>query len=145
MVISYDELADQFNERYRYQSFPGIQAWLRQLADLRRYLATTELKRLLVEAGYINVSSEPAQHIQKVFTGDEVFQDTFLVRESTSQLLLISEQAYREGRQAISAAVEKAQREQRSLAFRIDLTLFGTVAETSNSESTVQSKPIPEP
>lgn len=269
MLISYDELADQFDERYRYQSFPGIQAWLRLLAagpattrllevgcgtghwlnvlsdlpvelvgidpsrrmlershardtraqlvcapaesmpfqaqcfdlifcvnafhhfsdpmkflrdsrlllkntgrlaifgldphapgtgwylydyfpgvrnaDLRRYLATSELKRLLVEAGYINVSSEPAQHIRKVFTGDEVFQDACLVRESTSQLLLISEQAYREGRQAVSAAVEKAQREQRSLAFRIDLTLFGTVAETSNSESTVQSKPIPEP
>jgi ubiquinone/menaquinone biosynthesis C-methylase UbiE len=30
-AISYDELADQFDERYRYQSFPGIQAWLRRL------------------------------------------------------------------------------------------------------------------
>ena len=33
MAIRYDQLANQFDERYRHQSFPGIQDWLRRLAS----------------------------------------------------------------------------------------------------------------
>lgn len=56
MLISYDELADQFDERYRYQSFPGIQAWLRLLAAGP---ATTRLLEVGCGTGHwLNVLSD---------------------------------------------------------------------------------------
>jgi len=79
-------------EWYLYDYFPGV-----RVADLRRYPPTIEIKRLMAEAGFNDLSAEPAQRIQKTFTDDSVFQDPYLVRQSTSQLLLISEESYLDG------------------------------------------------
>jgi ubiquinone/menaquinone biosynthesis C-methylase UbiE len=107
---------------YLYDYFPGVRA-----ADLRRYSPTIEIKRLMAEAGFNHLSAEPAERIQATFTDDSVFQDPFLIRESTSQLLLISEESYLEGKRAVAAAVAKASREGRSIFFRVNLGLFVTV------------------
>jgi hypothetical protein len=94
---------------------------------LRRYSPTIEIKRLIAEAGFNHLSAEPAERIQRTFTDDSVFQDPFLIRESTSQLLLISEESYLEGKRAIAAAGAKASREGRPIFFRVNLGLFVTV------------------
>lgn len=107
---------------YLYDYFPGVRA-----ADLRRYSPTIEIKRLMAEAGFNDLSAEPAERIQRTFTDDSVFQDPFLVRQSTSQLLLISEESYLNGKRAIAAAVAKASRERRPIFFRVNLGLFVTV------------------
>jgi SAM-dependent methyltransferase len=107
---------------YLYDYFPGVRE-----ADLRRYLPKVEIKRLMSEAGFSDLSAEPAEHIQKTFTDDSVFQDPFLVRQSTSQLLLISEACYPDGKRATAAAVAKASREGRPIFFRVNLRLFVTV------------------
>jgi ubiquinone/menaquinone biosynthesis C-methylase UbiE len=98
-----------------------------RVADLRRYPPTIEIKRLMAEAGFNDLSAEPAGRIQKTFTDNSVFQDPFLVRQSTSQLLLISEESYLDGKRAIAAAVAKASREGRPIFFRVNLRLFVTV------------------
>jgi len=88
-----------------YDYFPGVRE-----KDLARYLPVTELKRLMAEAGFQNVFAETAEHMEKTFKGDAVFKDPFLVRERTSQLLLIPEESHLEGRRAIAAAIEKAEK-----------------------------------
>jgi ubiquinone/menaquinone biosynthesis C-methylase UbiE len=107
---------------YLYDYFPGVRA-----ADLRRYSPTVEIMRSMAEAGFNDSSAEPAEHIQRTFTAASVFQDPFLVRQSTSQLLLISEESYLDGKRAIAAAVAKANREGQPILFRVDLRLFVTV------------------
>jgi hypothetical protein len=107
---------------YLYDYFPGV-----RVADLRRYSPTVEIKGLMAEAGFNDLSAEPAGHIRKTFTDDSVFQDPFLVRQNTSQLLLISEESYLDGKRAIAAAVAKASRERRPIFFRASLRLFVTV------------------
>jgi SAM-dependent methyltransferase len=107
---------------YLYDYFPGV-----RVADLRRYSPTIEIKRLMAEAGFNHLSAEPAERIRKIFTDDSVFQDPFLVRQSTSQLLLISEESYLDGKRAIAAAVAKASQEGRPIFFRVNLRLFVTV------------------
>jgi SAM-dependent methyltransferase len=111
---------------YLYDYFPGVRG-----VDLTRCLPVAEVKRLMAEAGFSNAFGEPAERIQKTFTGEAVFQDPFLVRESTSQLLLISKDVYLEGKRAITAAVQKAKRQKLSILFRVDLTLFVTVGEAN--------------
>ena len=111
---------------YLYDYFPGVRG-----VDLKRYLPVAEVKRLMAEAGFSKPFAQPAEHIQKTFTGEAVFQDPFLVRESTSQLLLISEDVYLNGKRAITSAVQKAKRQKRSIFFRVDLTLFMTVGEAN--------------
>ena len=64
---------------YLYDYFPGV-----RVADLRRHPPTIEIKRLMAEAGFNDLSAEPAERIRKAFTDDSVFQDPFLVRQSTS-------------------------------------------------------------
>ena len=107
---------------YLYDYFPGV-----RVADLRRYSPTVEIKRLMAEAGFNDLSAEPAEPIQKTFTDGSVFQDPFLVRQSTSQLLLISEESYLDGKRAIAASVARASREGRPIFFRVNLRLFVTV------------------
>ena len=64
---------------YLYDYFPGV-----RVADLRRHPPTIEIKRLMAEAGFNDLSAEPAERIRKTFTDDSDFQDPFLVRQSTS-------------------------------------------------------------
>jgi SAM-dependent methyltransferase len=108
---------------YLYDYFPGVRE-----ADLARYLPVEQIQRLLREAGFTAVTTEPVERIVRTFTDSQVFDDPFLVRESTSQLLIISENAYREGRRAIQAAVETARREGRRAHFDVSLILFATTA-----------------
>jgi SAM-dependent methyltransferase len=109
---------------YLYDHFPGVRE-----RDLARYLPVAELKRLMAEAGFQNVFAEAAEHIEKAFKGDAVFKDPFLVRESTSQLLLVPEESYLQGRRAMAAAIEKAEGVGQSLLFHVDLRLFGTLGQ----------------
>jgi len=76
--------------------FPGVRA-----VDLKRYLPVAEVERLMAKRGSATRFAQPAAHIQKTFTGEAVFQDPFLVRESTSQLLLISEDVYLNGNEPL--------------------------------------------
>jgi ubiquinone/menaquinone biosynthesis C-methylase UbiE len=56
MAIIYDELANEFDERYRRQSFPGIQAWLRRLAG---YAGTNKVLEVGCGTGHwLNVLSD---------------------------------------------------------------------------------------
>jgi ubiquinone/menaquinone biosynthesis C-methylase UbiE len=111
---------------YLYDYFSGVRD-----TDQARYLPTREIGRLMAQTGFRKIIAEPAEHIQKTFEGEAVFEDPFLVKESTSQLLLLSEVNYQGGQRAIAVAVEDARRHKRSVRFNVDLTLFGIVGEVN--------------
>jgi ubiquinone/menaquinone biosynthesis C-methylase UbiE len=111
-------------EWYLYDYFAGVKDM-----DLARYLPHEEIKHLMIESGFQNAFSEPAEHIQKTLVGEAVLSHPSLGRASTYQLLLISEESYLLGKQAINLVVEQARQEEKAITFTVDLMLFATVGE----------------
>jgi SAM-dependent methyltransferase len=111
---------------YLYEHFPGLQE-----KDLERYIPHKEIGRLMAEAGFQNVVTTQVDRIQKAYLGEEVLSDPFLDRTSTSQLQLISEEAYTQGRQNIASLIERAKDDRDPIRFIIDLPFQGTVGAVS--------------
>lgn len=108
---------------YLYDYFPG----LREI-DLRRFVPHKEIVSMMTEAGFRNTFTRPAEHIQKTYFGEEVLADPFLDRASTSQLQIISEKAYMQGKEAIISRLQCAgERKRGCLSFIIDHHLFATI------------------
>jgi len=108
---------------YFYDYFPG----LREI-DLTRFVPHREIISMMTEAGFHNSFSRPAERIQKTYFGEEVLADPFLDRASTSQLQLISEKAYMQGKKAIISRLQSASEGKTGrVSFIIDHHLFATV------------------
>jgi SAM-dependent methyltransferase len=60
-------------EWYQYEYFSGVRE-----QDLARYLPHAQLRRLMTGAGFRNVGTNLAEHIQKRFAGEDVLNDPFL-------------------------------------------------------------------
>ena len=112
---------------YLYDYFSG----LREI-DLQRFLSRAEIGRALVEAGFQDVVTTTAERIQKTYSGREVLGDPFLDRTSTSQLQLISEEVYAQGKRAISSRFETDNESTGEVRFVIDTPLFATIAKRKN-------------
>ncbi len=110
---------------YLYDFFADVKAM-----DLSRYMAVRQVKQLMREMGFEDVESEIADHIHAHFINEGVLTDPFLVRESTSQLLMISDAAYSEGKRALMSAVEAAKLQNLECHFEVNLNIcvtWGTV------------------
>ena len=112
---------------YFYDCFSGLRE-----TDLQRFLPHGEIGRALVEAGFQDVVTGPAERIQKTYLGQEVLGDPFLDRTSTSQLQLISEEAYTQGKRAIISRFETDNESTGEVRFVIGLPLFATIAKRKN-------------
>ena len=83
---------------------------------------------MMGDAGFCNTYTRPAEHIQKTYFGEEVLADPFLDRDSTSQLQLISDKAYMEGKEAIISRLQSVgERKGGCPSFIIDHHLFATI------------------
>jgi SAM-dependent methyltransferase len=111
-------------EWYLYDYFSGVRN-----IDLERYSPVGEIERLMVAAGFSRSFHDVAEHIRKSFVGDAVLRDPFIERESTSQLMLISKNKYRNGKMAVVRLLEDARKKGIEIVFNVDLTLFLTVGE----------------
>jgi SAM-dependent methyltransferase len=108
---------------YLYDYFPG----LREI-DLKRFVPHKQIVSMMNEAGFHNTFSRAAERIQKTYFGEQVLADPFLDRASLSQLQLISEKAYMQGKEAIISRLQIAgERGIGCLSFVIDHTLFATI------------------
>lgn len=101
---------------YLYEYFEGTKE-----RDVLRYPSMEDVRSLIVATGFSDVTAGTVEHIQKTFADRDVLGDAFLVRESTSQLLLLDDAAYRRGLRSIEAAVEAAERSR----FEVDLWFYG--------------------
>lgn len=112
---------------YFYDYFPGLRK-----IDLQRFLPHEEIGRAIVEAGFQDVIAKPVERIQKTYSGEQVLDDPFLDRSSTSQLQLISEDAYTQGMRAIISRIETGKETRADIRFVIDTPLYATIAKRKN-------------
>ena len=107
---------------YFYDYFPGLKK-----IDLQRFLPHKKIGHLMAEVGFQNIATEPADRIQATYVGEEVLKDPFLDRTSTSQLQLISEEAYAQGKRAIISRIKSSNETNRRVSFNVDHHLFATI------------------
>jgi ubiquinone/menaquinone biosynthesis C-methylase UbiE len=92
-------------------------------ADLARYPAAESIRGWMLEAGFVDVTSGTAERILHSLTGAEVLQSPFMEKGGTSQLALLTEEAYQAGLERIKEDLRQADRPGRRLTFKVDISL----------------------
>jgi len=101
---------------YIYNYFDGVYD-----TDLRRYPAGSSLLKWMETEGFEDVSSKTVEHIHNVHVGRSVLKDPFIKHNATSQLALLSEDAYQAGIQRIETAIEDAEAKSEQIVFVSDI------------------------
>jgi hypothetical protein len=81
----------------------------------------------MAEAGFERVEWRPAERIFAPLTGRDVLKDPFLHKGGTSQLALLSDEAYALGIRRIQAALAQAEAAGETLVFPVDILLTITI------------------
>jgi len=103
---------------YVYDYFAGTYE-----TDLARFPAWDEVRGWLAEAGFSRIRSQTVEEIHDPKMGRAVLEDPFLHKDATSQLTLLSDEAYAEGLERIRQALAAAEAAGETLTFRADLTM----------------------
>jgi len=103
---------------YLYRYFEGTYE-----TDLRRYPSPGTILDWMVETGFARVEWQVAERILHPLVGREVLNDPFLRKNSTSQLALLSDEAYAVGLRRIEAALAEAEAGGKRLVFPVDIPL----------------------
>jgi ubiquinone/menaquinone biosynthesis C-methylase UbiE len=103
---------------YLYDYFAGTLE-----TDLRRFPPSGALLDWMAQAGFESVEWRVVEKIKHELAGREVFADHFLQKHGTSQLTLLSDEAYAEGRRSIERAVAQAEARGETITFDVDLSL----------------------
>ena len=85
---------------YIYDYFPAVREM-----DEARYPAWEQVRAWMTEAGFGQISSRVVHVVDVTFVGEEVFGDAFLAKNATSQLAMLSDEAYEAGMGRMRAAV----------------------------------------
>ncbi len=101
---------------YIYDYFDGVYD-----TDLRRYPSGKSLLNWMSAEGFQNVSARTAERILNAHVGESVLKDPFLKHNSTSQLALLSEDAYQAGISRIKAAIAESKTPNQRIVFRSDI------------------------
>lgn len=111
---------------YIYDYFPGTHE-----TDLSRYPSPGTITDWMIAAGFTATGWQVAAHILDTRVGRAVWDDPILQKNGTSQLTLLSEEAYAAGRARIEATLVRAEQAQQPLMFPVDISLalvWGRVA-----------------
>jgi len=101
------------NDWYVYDYFDGVYE-----NDLRRFPAWEQVQAWMAQCGFERMELRPVDEMGKPKHGREVLQDPFLEKNATSQLILLSDQAYAAGLERIRSALESAEAMGETLIFR---------------------------
>jgi SAM-dependent methyltransferase len=110
------------NSWYVYDYFDGTYE-----ADLERFPSYETMATWMISAGFEDVRLSEVRHISDPKPGRWVLDDPFLQKKSTSQLALLSDEAYAAGLRKIKAALARAEAAGETLVFHSELIL-GMVA-----------------
>jgi SAM-dependent methyltransferase len=116
-VIGMDPAADR-DRWYLYDYFPGTRE-----TDLRRYPSSATIAGWMLAAGFARSESGIAQRIVDTRVGRAVLDDPILQKHGTSQLALLSQEAYDAGIARIHAALT----DNRETIFPVDISLAMTI------------------
>jgi hypothetical protein len=103
---------------YVYDYFDGVYE-----KELRRFPAWAEVQAWMAQCGFERVELRLVDEMGRPKHGREVLQDPFLEKNATSQLILLSDQAYAAGLERIRSAVENAEATGETLIFRNTIRL----------------------
>lgn len=103
---------------YVYDYFDGTLA-----RDHERYPSSEDLVRHMVETGFVRCDRRSTARLDYDFIGREVFTDPILHPGGTSQLALLSEEAFGRGMRRIREAVVLADRQGRPIVFPAHIAL----------------------
>ena len=103
----------QRNDWFVYEYFEGARR-----TDLARFASTGTILDWLIAAGFRRAEWRAAEEIRAEYHGREVLDNPFLARTSSSQLMLLTDDAYAAGLDRIRAAIAAAEREGRDVVFR---------------------------
>lgn len=110
---------------YLYDYFPGTYE-----TDLARYPSRDMILHWMKEAGFVGCERRIAARIEHDFIGREVLSDPVLQKNGTSQLSLLTEDAFVNGMARIREALQLAERRGEEIVFPTHITLpivFGFV------------------
>lgn len=103
---------------YLYKYFPGTRE-----TDLHRYPSSGAIADWMIAAGFDRVEWRVAARIVDTRVGTEVWDDPMLLQQTTSQLAVLSEDAYAAGVARIEAALAGATAAGTELVFPVDISL----------------------
>jgi ubiquinone/menaquinone biosynthesis C-methylase UbiE len=115
-VIGHDPHETNASNWYIYNYFDGVYD-----TDIRRYPSGASVIKWMAEAGLQNISSQAVEHINSLHVGESVLKDPFIKHNATSQLALLSEDAYREGLEKIKEAIARARMREERIVFRSEI------------------------
>lgn len=91
--------------------------------DLRRYPSTEQLREWMRASDLENIETVAVERIQRRFVGGEILGDYFLQRKASSQLAILSDEAWSQGLHRIRRAIQKGEQEGAPAIFEVDLAL----------------------
>jgi ubiquinone/menaquinone biosynthesis C-methylase UbiE len=101
---------------YIYDYFEGVYD-----NDLRRYPAGRSVLNWMAGAGFQDITAQTAEHILSMHMDDGVLRDPFLKQNASSQLALLSEEAYQAGLEKIKQAIAEAKSRSVQITFSSDI------------------------
>jgi ubiquinone/menaquinone biosynthesis C-methylase UbiE len=113
---------------YLYRYFKGTYA-----ADRRRFPTPGEMVDWMAAASFERVEWRPAERIFGPLAGRDIYKNSFLRKEGTSQLALLSDEAFARGMRRIEAALAQAEAAGETLVFPVDILLTITVGRLASS------------
>jgi ubiquinone/menaquinone biosynthesis C-methylase UbiE len=114
-IVNFDP--HQCRDWYVYDYFDGVLD-----TDLQRFHRVADKETMLHQAGFRDVQSPMVEHISETFMGDAVFDNNyFLEKESCSQLILLSDEAYQAGLVRMRSAVTEAQANDKEILFHTEI------------------------
>lgn len=88
--------------------------------DLTRFPSVAEQEEMLRDAGFERVQAPLAERVVEEVTGDAIFDEYWLRKESCSQLILLTDDEYRAGLEKIRQAVEATRTAGEEAVFKTD-------------------------
>ncbi len=97
-------------------------------ADLERYPPCERIRGWLDEAGFASSSTQVGQHIRTSTPAEAALRSPMMRKDGTSQLAILSDDAYEQGIEAIRRDAERAHDAGEDLVLETDLELMATLA-----------------
>jgi ubiquinone/menaquinone biosynthesis C-methylase UbiE len=108
---------------YVYEYVPGTLE-----TDLARFPSWGQMLDWMILAGFEFADLRKVEHVRDTKTGSTVWLDPFLEKNSTSQLILLTAEAYQHGLDRMKAALSEAEAANQKLTFPVDLVIDMLVA-----------------
>jgi SAM-dependent methyltransferase len=105
-IIGHDPHNSQGNW-YIYDYFETVRE-----TDLMRYPSSEAVKNSMCQEGFADIELCDVEHILNIHVGEGVLNDPFIKHNATSQLALLSEEAYSAGIEKIKTDLEKSENKQ---------------------------------